>query len=91
MSTGSGNGLGPTKRQAIAWTNVDPVHWRIYAALGGDELTFMPISMMIVFSQIIQRIFFPSFFPKPRIIFQSNYENNKAETIFFLTDGQNVS
>ena len=21
------------------WTNADPVHWRIYAALGGDELT----------------------------------------------------
>ena len=26
------------QQQAIAWTNVDPVHWCIYAALGGDEL-----------------------------------------------------
>ena len=26
------------KRQAIIWTNADPIHWRIYAALGGDEL-----------------------------------------------------
>ena len=25
-------------RQAITWTNDDPVHWCIYAALGGDEL-----------------------------------------------------
>ena len=25
-------------RQAITWTNDDPVQWRIYAALGGDEL-----------------------------------------------------
>ena len=25
-------------RQAIIWTNADPVHWRIYAALGIDEL-----------------------------------------------------
>ena len=25
--------------QAIIWTNADPIHWRIYAALGGDELT----------------------------------------------------
>ena len=25
-------------RQAIIWTNADPIHWRIYAALGGDEL-----------------------------------------------------
>ena len=25
--------------KAITWTNADPVHWRIYAALGGDELS----------------------------------------------------
>ena len=25
-------------RQAIIWTNADPIHWHIYAALGGDEL-----------------------------------------------------
>ena len=33
-----GNGLAPIRRQAIAWTNADPVHRRIYAALPGDEL-----------------------------------------------------
>ena len=38
VSIGSDNGLAPSRRQAIIWTNVDPVHWRIYAALGGDEL-----------------------------------------------------
>ena len=27
------------KRQAIIWTNADRIHWRIYAALEGDELT----------------------------------------------------
>ena len=32
------NGLAPNRRQAIIWTNADPIHWRIYAALGGDEL-----------------------------------------------------
>ena len=26
------------RRQAIIWTNADPIPWRIYAALGGDEL-----------------------------------------------------
>ena len=26
------------RRQAIIWTNADPTHWDIYAALGGDEL-----------------------------------------------------
>ena len=28
----------PNRRQAIIWTNTDPIHWRIYAALGEDEL-----------------------------------------------------
>ena len=34
-STESGNGLAPYRRQAITWINADPVHRRIYAALGG--------------------------------------------------------
>ena len=25
--------------QAITWTGADAIHWRIYTALGGDELT----------------------------------------------------
>ena len=25
-------------RQAITWTKADPDHWRIYGALGGDEI-----------------------------------------------------
>ena len=29
----------PNRKQAIIWNNADPVHWRIYAALGGFELT----------------------------------------------------
>ena len=39
VSIGSGNGLAPNRRQVINWTNADPVHWRIYTALGGDELS----------------------------------------------------
>ena len=31
----------PNKRQAIIWTNADPIDWCIYAALGGDELKIM--------------------------------------------------
>ena len=27
------------RRQTIIWTNADPTHWRIHAALGGDEFT----------------------------------------------------
>ena len=35
------NGLAPNRWQAIIWTNADPINWRIYATLGGDELTQM--------------------------------------------------
>ena len=37
-SISSGNGLVPIRRQAIIWTNADPVHWLICTVLGGDEL-----------------------------------------------------
>ena len=40
---GCGNGLVPSRRQAIIWTNVDPVHRRIYGALGGDEFRLLYI------------------------------------------------
>ena len=36
--SGLDNGSAPKKRQGIIWTNTDPIHWRIYAALGEDEL-----------------------------------------------------
>ena len=32
------NGSALNKWQAIIWTNADPIHWRIYVTLGGDEL-----------------------------------------------------
>ena len=31
--------------KAITWTNADPVHWRIYATLEGDELMLITIVM----------------------------------------------
>ena len=37
-SIGLDNGLALYRRQAISWINAEPIHWRIYAALGGDEL-----------------------------------------------------
>ena len=35
-------------RQAITWTNADPVYWRIYAALGGDELSTVRNASLIL-------------------------------------------
>ena len=32
----------PNRRQVIIWTNADPIHQRVYAALGTDELKYAP-------------------------------------------------
>ena len=37
---GLDDGLAPHRRQAIIWTNADPIHWRIYAALGGGGISW---------------------------------------------------
>ena len=39
QSIGLDNALAPNRRQAIIWTNADPINWRIYAVLWGDEST----------------------------------------------------
>ena len=31
------NGLAPNGDKPL-WSNADPIHWRLYAALGGNEL-----------------------------------------------------
>ena len=51
-STGSGNGLAPFRRQAIIWTSVHPFHRRIYAELGGDELTQYPLGDVALISNV---------------------------------------
>ena len=38
-SIGLDNVLAPNRRHTTIWTTADPIYWRIYAALGGDELT----------------------------------------------------
>ena len=56
VSIGSDYGLAPHRRQAIIWTNADPIHWLICAAQGGGELMVFDINVWILFpkSQIIQ-------------------------------------
>ena len=48
VSTGSDNGLAPSRLQTIIWTNVDPYHRRIYAALGGDQLILSDFSWNVI-------------------------------------------
>ena len=32
------NAMASNRRQAIIWTNDEPIHWHLYVAQGGDEL-----------------------------------------------------
>ena len=36
---GPDDDLAPNRWQSVIWTNVDPIHWCIYTALGGYELS----------------------------------------------------
>ena len=45
LEYGLDNSLAPNRRQAIFRTNADPIHWRIYAAPGGDELNLISTEM----------------------------------------------
>ena len=53
VSIGSDNGMAPSRWQAIVWTNADPVHRRIYAALGENELTAISQERILVTNQVL--------------------------------------
>ena len=42
----------PIRRQAIIWTNADPIHWCIYTTLGGVELTEWHLNKMAAILQM---------------------------------------
>ena len=54
----------PTLIQVITWTNDYPLHWRIYAALGGELIcysfkgwiSFLPISMEAIWWQKLRNV-----------------------------------
>ena len=77
------NGLAPFRRQAIIWTNVDPVHRRIYAALVGDELTNH--------DGVIKWKHFPRYWPFVRGIHRSPvnspYKGQWRGALMFWIDG----
>ena len=55
---GLNNALAPNRRQAIIWTNADPIHWLMYAAVGGDEVKVLCYAAQAIYSyygQIIVR------------------------------------
>ena len=47
-SIGLDYGLVPNRQQAIIWTNADPIHCYICVALGGDELSLMPLITSVI-------------------------------------------
>ena len=60
-------------RQAIFWTNADPIHWRIYAALGGDELTDHA-------RQLLPR---PAYYASKSVIIFHEYGNSGILWLYF--------
>ena len=51
-SIGLDNGLAPNRRQAINWIDSDPIHWRIFAALGGNELMIYTQSHIYLMTKV---------------------------------------
>ena len=43
--------MAPNRRQAITCTNAEPVHWRIYVALGEDELKKKAKEVAVVYKK----------------------------------------
>ena len=56
QNIGLDNGLSPGRRQAIIWTNADPIHWRTYAAQRRDGLDRdnMVVILQTIFSIFLQ-------------------------------------
>ena len=42
-----------TGDKAIIWTNAEPVNWRIYATLGGDDLTYILYALINLLDTIV--------------------------------------
>ena len=72
-SIGLDNGLAPNRRQAIIWTNADPMDWRIYATPGGDELTQM---FIVSVCKSLSTVWAPKSF-----ILQETYEHKITQNL----------
>ena len=72
-SIGLDNGLAPNRRQAIIWTNADPINWRIYATLKGGELTHMFIVSVCL---SLSTVWAPKSF-----IYQETYEHKITQNL----------
>ena len=64
---GLDNGLPPIRQQAIIWNSANLVNWRIYAALGEDELKQQPLSW-VSFCDLFHFSIFISFTQSRRFI-----------------------
>ena len=46
------------RQQAIIWNNADPIHWRIYVTLGGDELT--RTKPQLIYPRFLSKLWMPA-------------------------------
>ena len=74
-SINPGNGLAPNRRQAITWTNANPVHWRIHATVGGAELNHMTHCAIFSFTKPSQHF----------TLTTSAYDSCTAEELYHIS------
>ena len=51
----------PNRWQSIIWTNANKIHWHIYVALGGDELTYSRLNFFLEYVKPLLYIQFHSY------------------------------
>ena len=69
-----GNGLVPKRRQAIIWTNDDPVQWRLYGSPNLNELTRIVVPYIVLkvlcFNAYWYRVFTHIHYAYTSVLFQ---------------------
>ena len=66
---GFDNHLAPNRRQAIIWTNADPIHWRTCAALRRNALLMQSVGLcacLSIYDYVMTKIPLSYFWPVER-------------------------
>ena len=69
----------PNRRQAIIWTNAGLIHWRIYTALGGDELIKSCIIYILPGTKLLITHYLITHYPGFSVLYEMNYDSDDGE------------
>ena len=84
-SIGLDNGLSQNRQQTIIWTNADPIHRRMYAALGWDELKLW-IRKTEPSNYILLKSVYTRFLPNTCLLLRWNQANMQPQNQLNLND-----